>query len=456
MFQYLVTKIWLFATFWFFISGSVLAQSFWTLTNSFPGGPKTGITLAHDTCLFVGLTAGLIRSCDGGNNFEPSLQASVLFSVFTSDSGMGSVFAGGAGLIYRSDDLGVSWDSLSLPSIYPITQFLEDHDGGLFAISGTLDVAEGFVGDGVFYSADGGLNWEKRNNGLGGYLSAERIAIDRHGRLYLAMADEYVTGNSGLFFSDNKGLLWKHIDVTINGRGVIENKVKVGRTTGLTISPKDSLYFSISGIAGSALVELNLSKHINAVEDNTHWKPYKVFDAVSWWLDRTLYNIHVAENGYMFSSTKGSINTGATYYSTDDSRSWQSNTDGLGLDIFGLRNVQHFAETSHGQLFMVQLLDERIYRTEIDRPTAVKNPREEWAEPRIYPNPVAPQGAIQLEVIDKYEVIHCQLFDAMGRSLRTEPLQTGKPVMIAPSTPGVYFIRLLAGPKGRTLRLVVQ
>lgn len=433
---------------------TTFGQSFWGLTYSFPGGPKTGITLAQDSCLLVGLTAGVIRSCDEGYSFDKVLHTPVVFTIFSTRSGM--VVVGGAGKIYRTEDLGESWDSVTLGSIYPITQLLEDHDGGLFAISGTLDVELGFVGDGVFYSADQGNTWTKRNQGLGNYLSCERIAIDKNGRLYLAMADEYVTGHSGLFLSDNKGLSWKHIDIHIDGKGIIPGHIKINRTMGLSVSPLDSVYFSLSGVAGNALVEVNLSKHISQVPENSFWNSIKVFDSVSWWLDRPLYNIHFAANGTMFSSTKGSINTGATYFSTDLGRTWKSQDNGLGLDVSGRRNTQYFAEKSNGRLFMVQLLDERIYQTDIDRPTPVKNPNSPLPDLQLFPNPVAKQAEIFLRGTENLTEISISIFDMMGRPLMTQRLESGQYSFEAPLTAGIYWVGMVSGGDKKTLRLVVQ
>jgi photosystem II stability/assembly factor-like uncharacterized protein len=135
-------------------------QQFWNLTNEFWGGPKTGLALLNDSVLFVATTTGVLKSTDEGKSFEQVLSASAVHTVFASSPG--SVFAGGTGRIYYSDDIGTSWDSVVLNSAYPVKQIIQNKNGALFAITGDYN-----EGDGVYYSEDNGKTWETRNNGLG-------------------------------------------------------------------------------------------------------------------------------------------------------------------------------------------------------------------------------------------------------------------------------------------------
>jgi hypothetical protein len=77
-----------------------ISQQFWLLTTEFWDGPKTRITLADDSVLYVSTTTGVLKSTDDGNHFEKVLSASSVHTVFASSSG--TVFAGGTGKIYFS------------------------------------------------------------------------------------------------------------------------------------------------------------------------------------------------------------------------------------------------------------------------------------------------------------------------------------------------------------------
>jgi len=415
----------------------IKAQQFWNLTNEFPGGPKTGIAIAEDTCLFVGLTDGVIRSNNDGQNFTSVLKAPAIFTVFASKSG--TVFATGAGKIYRTTNLGTSWDTLMLPTKYPISQIIENNEGDLFAITGLLDVDLGYVGDGVLFSENNGVTWEKRNNGLGIYTCCERIAIDQYGKLYLAVADEYVTGNAGLFVSENNGLQWNHIPITIDGQGVVPDQIKIGNTIGLSVSKNDSLYFSFIGTAVNVSVRLNTHKSIHDLNDNGYWKVFKVFDAVSWWLDWPLYNIHFTRNNNLYSSTRGTSNTGGSYFSRNNSSNWEKKDEGLGFDIYGLRNVQYFAEKSDGNIFMIQLLDERIYtRLDTGQPTSI--PNYEISTHTIYPNPIKAGLPFSINHSIENEDYTVSIIDINGRKIKSIKATTKELSLNAPDKAGIYLV----------------
>ena len=104
-----------------------ISQQFWLLTNEFWGGSKTGITLVDDSVLYVSTTTGVLKSTDDGTHFEQVLSAFAVHTVFASSSG--TVFAGGTGKIYFSENWGATWDSVSLNSVYPVKQIIENKIG---------------------------------------------------------------------------------------------------------------------------------------------------------------------------------------------------------------------------------------------------------------------------------------------------------------------------------------
>ncbi|MBK6281304.1 MAG: exo-alpha-sialidase [Draconibacterium sp.] len=145
--------------------------------------------------------------------------------------------AGGSGKIFIIESSGQNWDSIPINSAYPVIQFAENSNGELFAITSIYDDSlRNYVGSGVFFSGDNGLSWTPRNNGLGIYTSCGRIAIDKNDRLYVAASDNYNSGSGGLFISDNNGIEWKHIDITIDGKNAINNNLQVGNTFCLSVS----------------------------------------------------------------------------------------------------------------------------------------------------------------------------------------------------------------------------
>ena len=425
-------------TFILFISvHQIQAQKFWLTTYEFPNGPKTGIAQPDDNNLLASYRFGILHSTNGGNHFDLVLKVSSVFSLFSTSSG--NVYAGGSGKIFRSLNRGQSWDSVSINSTYPVLQFAENPQGHLFAITGALDLEKGYVGDGVFFSDDQGKTWTQRNSGLGNYKYCDRIACDNNGTLYLAVADEQVSGNGGLFVSENEGLSWQHIDIRIDGKNAILNEIKVANTSGLTVTPDDSLMVSLSGISGKVSVQLNLKKKISSVPDNSFWKPYNITNTNLWWNDKLLGNVFFAKNGDRYSSVASSVNQGGTFFQKKGKTTWQRYDYGLGLDINGERNFQYFAENSAGKVFMVQLLDERIYWTDESIPTSAPAPvnLQKFA---VFPNPAQPLSTVTLLSDKNLSGYELSVYDSTGRiiSINTEEMQNQ--TFTAPEIQGIYLI----------------
>lgn len=439
----------------FLISSRLPAQRFWLTTYEFPFGPKTGITLTKENCLFAGIRNGVIRSCDEGQHFNLVLKSSLISSVFSTRQG--KVIAGGTGKIFITDISGQNWDSIAINSGYPVIQLAENSKGDLFAItSGYNSETQIYTGDGVFVSEDKGLTWVQRNSGLGIYKGCEKIAVDKNDRLYVASADEYNSGNGGLFISDNNGILWKHIDINIDGKDAIPGRLNVGNTYGLSVSPMDSLYFSFSGVASNVSVDLSLRKSIDDIEKNNYWKQLKISNSNLWWNDKSLYSIHFAKNGDWYSSFRGTINSGATYYSKDRGDSWSKIDYGLGLNMFGVRDVQFFAETPEGKIFMVQWLDERIYWTDTSILTSTDPGQERSNELILYPNPVNRGENLTIRPQWDDAVYQMSVYDGSGKKISSAIQTTNWDYLRAPSGPGLYYLEVTGDRKREIVRFVVK
>jgi hypothetical protein len=407
-----------------------ISQHFWFLTNEFWGGPKTGITLVDDSVLLVGTTTGVLKSTDDGNHFEQVLSAFAVHTVFASSSR--TVFAGGTGKIYFSEDLGTAWDSVSLNSVYPVKQIIENKYGILFAITGVED-----EGDGVFCSEDNGKTWEDRNNGLGILKGCERIAADKNSRLYLTISDKGSTGNGGLFISETYGLFWKKVTVKLDS---FYSPLKITSTTGLSISPDDSLYLSFYGIAYNHLVQLNICKNIDDVTLDSSWRAMHVDQSVSWWTDRPLNNIHFSQKGDWYSSYTQLAHIGATYFSETGGKFWNRIDYGLGLSEDGWRHPQQFVEKKSGRIFMVQYLDERIYTTDKSLVTSVKPPVHNSTPIHIFPNPIKVGGKLTVQMPESGISADISIYDLTGKLLASNFCSESSNKINVPEKPGIYIV----------------
>ena len=416
------------ATFFLPIIG--IAQQFWNTTNEFWGGPKTGIVLVDDSIFFVGTTNSVLRSIDEFDHLEQVLSASEIHTVFATQNR--KLLVGGTGKIFLSDNFGISWDSVTVNTTFPLKQFIENSYGELLAITGIND-----DGDGVFFSGDGGLTWDKRNNGLGTHLGCNKIAIDKNGRLYLAIQDEDVIGFGGLFISETTGLLWQK--VAVNNIDLIGNSARVGIVTNLTVLPNDSIYLSFSGSGGNFAIEVNINKSINDVTDNSAWKIFYVKQNQTWGTDGMLNNIYIAQNDDWYSSITESISRGGTCYSKDG-KNWALLDYGLGADLNNRRSEQFFAETSAGRIFMIQYLDERIYKTDKSIFTSSPKPIDVVPQINVYPNPVSKGEKLHIKLAGSSEENEVSVYDLTGRKIYSQLIFESKTEINAPLKQGMYII----------------
>ena len=413
-----------------FWSVSSFPQQFWSLTNEFWGGPKTGIALLNDSVLLVATTTGVLKSTDEGKSFEQILSASAVHTVFTSSPG--SIYAGGTGRIYYSDDIGTSWDSVVLNSTFPVKQIIQNKNGALFAITGDYN-----EGDGVYYSEDNGRTWEARNNGLGILKGCQRIAADKKGRLYLTILHEESTGNGGLFVSETDGLQWEKISIKLDS---LNGPLKITNPTGLSISPGDSIYVSFYGVASNYMVQLNICKNTDDVLLDNSWQAFQVHQSSKWWEDRPLNNIHFSQKGDWYSSYTESANRGATYFMESGERDWQWIDYGLGLSEDGLRRTQHFAEKNSGRIYMVQYMDERIYTTGKSLVTKADPPVKNPVSINVYSNPAKAGGKIIVQHQGTIDAVEMSLYDTTGRKILSNLIVDYTYEITAPLKKGMYIL----------------
>jgi len=413
------------------------AQKFWLTTYEFPYGPKTGIGLINDSILFAGTENKVIKSTNSGYHFSESLKARAVYTIFVSPSG--KVYAGGKGKIYKTENMGITWDSVSVNSKYPVVQIIESSHDKLFAVTNGYDVnREEMSGDNILFSDNGGASWSIRNTGLKQYGGCNKIAIDKNNRLYVAVEDDNVTGVGGLYVSDNDGLNWMQVGISYDGQDAISGSPRIQRITGLSILKNDSVYVSFQGIAVNAEVRLNVRKHIHEIFQDNAWDVYKVSNTNTWWLDRPLNDIYQAVNGDLYSSYSYTANTGGTYFRKAGNYPWNRIDKGLGLDVTGVRTHQYFAETSGGKIYMIQMYDERIYWADTsavtDTPTYPEN-----VGVFFVPSILKSGEMLHLKVLSGENCEYLSISDLSGKTIF---YVLNKDLIQIPRAKGIYLLRV--------------
>ncbi len=432
-----------------FLNSTLFSQKFWFTTYSFPGGYKNSIEKIHDSLILVSTDHSLLVSSDKGINWDIKLYASKINCIYYSKNNR--VFLGGSGKIFYSDNLS-NWDSLSLPTGHQVLQFAENNSA-IYLITGGFNNVQGYVGDGIFKSQDNGLTWQKKNNGLGSILSSQFIKVDKYNRLIVAFADNYISNQSGIYISSDDANSWQRVLVKVDGKGSISSdELRIEDFTNLSITTKDSVVISFDGTAVNVGVRLNLTKHIDDLLSNNFWKQIIVSNTNTWWMDRTIGPLHIAQNGDWYSSIQGTINTGGSLYSQFEGREWVRHQYGLGLDHNGMFNSQKFVEMSNGRIYMIQIGDERVYFTDTSMSTGVDDNYKPVYN--VYPNPVNTNEELTLN-FDNSKIKTIEIYNSNPQLIHQQMIKENSFKYIFEKS-GLYLIRISEGTETYFKKVIVN
>ncbi|MBF9219837.1 T9SS type A sorting domain-containing protein [Hymenobacter ruricola] len=410
----------------------------WQLTPTFPGGPKTGVAATGDSTLLTAVAAGLLRTTNRGRTWQLARRTGPVFAVFATRQG--HLLAGGAGKVYRSFDAGATWDSVALATPHPVAAFAETPQGALLVGTGEYIAVNGAgssTGNGVFCSVDQGQTWQARNTGIGAGRFVDRLATDRLGRVYAAVADQQGASQPGLYLSTNEGLSWQYLPVRLNAAGFTD-PVTMYEVTALAVSPQDSLQCSYQGVYQNFEASGNLAQSLtNVTNPLAGWTVHGGTSGISWWARAPLANLHFAQNGDWYSSRPGPPTVGGTLVSQNRGRSWRLERAGLGAGADGFRQAQQFAEFADGDVFMVQDTDVRVYHT--GRRLASATAPQQATDFQLYPNPTA--DAVQLVNRTGQRIVALALYDLSGRCLQmVTPTASAIIISLAKEKPGIYLV----------------
>lgn len=303
--------------------------------------------------------------------------------------------------IYISTDHGNSWSekitSLGI-SANPLIVF----DGKLYA---------GTWGYGVFYSNDGGLNWDSAGNGLRpSYAVTDLVSYGN---------DLYVTGTKAMYHSENGGESWT--DITYPGTKQVNSVMASGDTVfAVNILPSErALFRTVNG--GGEWEKIDSSSGLTA--DNVHdiknvnnilFAPaglpggllYLSYDSgISWVaaeglddLGNNYVNNFISYNNLIFAATINGV-----YMSANRGLNWKY----VGIeDVFSLLVINDtlFASAMMGGLWK-RSISEMSDINEFYSDETVK----------VYPNPSRGLINVEIDFISEQVKYHLSLHDSKGR-----------------------------------------
>lgn len=189
-------------------------------------------------------------------------------------------------------------------------------------------------------------------------------------------------------------------------------------------------------------VTLNLQKSIYDITKNSMWNVNTISNTSIWWNDRLLNNIHFAKNGDWYSSIRGSLNTGGTFFSKNKGQTWNRHIEGLGLDFSGIFNKQIYAENEEGKIYIIQLMDEHIYWADTSVVTSVKLDSENSFNPFILaPNPAGQNNVVWVKSDSSSNYDSITLTNVLGKVILHKSLNNSMHFN-APELRGLYFVTI--------------
>ncbi len=157
-----------------------------------------------DTTVLIGTMGGIYYSADTGQSWTPSfaLRNNPISSFATHDT---NIFAGTAmtpgGGLYRSHDDGILWEKAGPAYMDTLVTAVAANGPKIFIGS--------VLGSGVFFSNDGGSNWNVVTYGL---TRRNIEALGCYGNLTFAGTD-----SAGIFVSTDDGAHWTSVNTGIEG-----------------------------------------------------------------------------------------------------------------------------------------------------------------------------------------------------------------------------------------------
>jgi len=355
------------------------------------------------------------------------------------------MFAGTKGLgMYRSTNLGSSWDSVGLV-YYNFNCIVFD----------SSDVTYAGTDLGLFRSDDHGGSWGRADSGITD-KAVKALAINRSNVLF-AGNENLSTRTGKILRSTDGGVNWEELKTVPNGG----DELAVSRAGTILAAAGGIEYRSTDdGNTWNEIVGINSAVLCFACDSSgnifaggtgyAYGNLWKSSDEGLTWsitsngLPSEIGSICVASDGQMF---VGIVNGGGVFRSTDHAGSWIEINAGLGD-----KRITGLAISKVGYLFAATMSG--IWQTVSPVTSLSETPRSVpngFNLAQNYPNPFNPTTKIQFTIVDRQLTI-VNVYDLVGREVATLVNEVKEPGTYTVQfdgkdlASGVYFYRLQARP----------
>jgi photosystem II stability/assembly factor-like uncharacterized protein len=195
-----------------------------SLNLTLPDKMISSVSETVDGAILVAASSGIYRSADGGQTWEHPYVSDYTSNLIVTEN---MVLASGGRGIIRSKDQGKTWEEIMIDE--GSTYQLRITEGGIVALR--LDGRDGNIDTPLFFTADGGKTWERRETGL---MMGRKYGLECMGK-YL-----FCSHSDGISRSADGGLSWElvlpaqleneqmYIRLVVSGNTVYGIKLRAG------------------------------------------------------------------------------------------------------------------------------------------------------------------------------------------------------------------------------------
>jgi photosystem II stability/assembly factor-like uncharacterized protein len=379
-------------------------ENLWVERNDGIYGMSIGAIEVNEGNLYIGTHGGRIcRSSDLGISWN-ILKIAETFAqtrgiVFLNNI----IYAINDGFAFRSDDGGTSWYTLWLPTYQLSSIAVKDNNVFIGSSSGT---------EGIWMSADGGDNWEQKNNGIAGK------------RIYSIAADDlnlYAGTNGGLYISSDSGENW-----IVANWGILSN------------------FYS------NTIKNVNGRIYTGGINDGV----FLSTNQGASWKSKGLYNVIIKSIAGTDNSVYAATSNGL-FRLTGSSSLWQDFNQGLlntNLSKVEIVDTFLFVGTSGFGLWSSTLPVSGI--------PSEHNQIIDYGLEQNFPNPFNPVTDIKYHIAG-YGLVSLKVYDALGREISVlvnEEKPKGSYVTsfnASGYSSGVYYLRLRSGSYSSVKKMIL-